>query len=375
MGPDGSRPCGFGEPQLVPWCARCILKKLGWERSTVVNPTRVRVSVALVATGLLAWAYVETPSAPLMSETARNFLAALTPDQAAKATFRFEDEERFNWHFIPRTRKGLPLREMKPEQKQLAEALMSAGLSREGLVKALTIMSLDEVLRVIENDSGERRNPEGYYFSIFGDPASPGPWGYRIEGHHLSLNFTLAGGRVMAAPTFFGANPAEVRQGSRRGLRALAREEELGRDLMTALDNDQRKTALVSPTAYKDILTSASRKASLSGQPDGLAASKMNAKQRQLLETLVSAYADSVPADLAAARMEKLRKAGVKVHFAWAGTVDRGGPHYYRVQTPDFLIEYDKTQDNANHIHSVWRDFAGDFGGDLLKQHYETSHR
>jgi hypothetical protein len=310
-----------------------------------------------------------------MSQAANAFLASLTPEQKAKATFQFQDEERFNFHFIPRERKGLAIREMNGMQRHLANALLAAGLSQRGFIKATQVMSLEEVLRIMENDAGERRNPEKYYFSIFGQPGPDNTWGYRVEGHHLSQNFTVARGRVVDAPSFFGANPAEVRQGPRQGLRVLAAEEDLGRDLLMSLDDSQRKIAVVSETAYKDILTAANRKASLEGQPSGLPASKMNSKQFEKLTALIAEYAHNMPEQMAQARMEQLKKSGKNLHFAWAGGGERGAPHYYRIQGPAFLIEYDNTQNNANHIHSVWREFTGDFGADLLQEHYRSSHR
>ena len=169
-------------------------------------------------------------TASLMTECANRFLAALDPDQRGRSTFPFDTDERMNWHFIPKERKGLPLREMKPYQKHLASALLAAGLSQTGFIKAVTIMSLEDVLRMIESDSGEVRNPEKYYFSVFGTPSDNGTWGYRVEGHHLSQNYTVVKGKVIDGPSFFGANPAEVRQGPRRGLRTLAGEDDLGFD-------------------------------------------------------------------------------------------------------------------------------------------------
>jgi hypothetical protein len=310
----------------------------------------------------------------VMTETANRFLAALSPEQRAKATFQFSDDERTNWHFIPRERKGLTLGEMNPYQKHLASALLAAGLSQAGYIKAVTIMSLEEVLKLLENDSGERRNPEKYHFTVFGTPSDTGTWGWRVEGHHLSQNYTVASGQVVDGPSFFGSNPAEVRQGSRKGLRTLAREDDLGFEVIYALSEPEQKIAIVDPKAYSDILTAASRKAALQGQPSGLSAAKMNAKQFDALRALVELYADNLPDELAERRMDQVNKAGRNVYFAWAGGIKPGDPHYYRVQTPSFLIELDDTQDNANHIHSVWRDFNGDFGGDLLKAHYETSH-
>jgi Protein of unknown function (DUF3500) len=314
-------------------------------------------------------------AASLMTECANRFLAALDANQRGKATFPFDAEERMNWHFIPKERKGLPLRDMAPYQKHLASALLAAGLSQTGYIKALTIMSLEDVLKIMESDSGEHRNPEKYYFSVFGTPSDSGTWGYRVEGHHLSQNYTVVNGKVIDGPSFFGSNPAEVRQGPRKGLRTLAREDNLGVELIHALDEQQQKVAIVDPTAYRDILTAASRKAALQGQPSGLSASKMNASQFDALMALMEEYARNVPDQLAEGRMEQLNKAGRNIFFAWSGGINRGDPHYYRVQTASFLIELDDTQDNANHIHSVWRDFTGDFGEDLLQQHYQASHQ
>ncbi len=334
---------------------------------------RWRLLIAAMGMVLLTSAYYRIHTAAMLSETAQHFLASLSPEQKAKAMFPFADEERFNWHYIPKERKGLPLREMAPEQKHLAQALLSSALSQTGYVKASTIMSLEAVLREIEHDNGERRNPEKYYFSIFGEPAEKGTWGFRVEGHHVSLNLTMVNGVIAASPSFFGANPANVKQGPRAGLRALAREEDLGRALISSLTPDEKTIAIVSKTAYKDILTAASRQAALEGKPSGLPASKMTAKQRELLSALVEEYASNYPEPVAEARLQQARKAGNQLYFAWAGEEEPGRPHYYRVQSPAFLIEFDDTQDGANHIHSVWRDFDGDFGRDLLKEHYQST--
>jgi hypothetical protein len=311
----------------------------------------------------------------LMTETAERFLAALSPEKRTKAIFQFGDDERMNWQYIPKERKGLTLSEMSPYQKHLANALLAAGLSQIGYVKAVTIMSLEDVLKALENDSGERRNPEKYHFTVFGTPSDKGTWGWRVEGHHLSQNYTVANGHVVDGPSFFGSNPAEVRQGTRKGLRTLAGEDDLGFEVIQALDETQQKIAIVDPTPYSDILTAANRKAALRGQPSGLPAAKMNPRQFDALRALVEVYAYNLPDELAARRMDQINEARRNVYFAWAGGVKPGDPHYYRVQTASFLIELDDTQDNANHIHSVWRDFTDDFGGDLLKAHYETSHR
>jgi hypothetical protein len=324
---------------------------------------------------LLTAAYSRMHSAAVMAETAKSFLASLDAEQRSRATFQFQDEERFDWHYIPKTRKGLPLRDMNGAQKHLAHALLSAGLSQRGYIKAITIMSLDEVLKVLEQGKGPVRDPDGYFFSVFGEPSETGTWGYRIEGHHISQNFTVVNGKVQGAPSFFGANPAEVRDGPRKGLRVLGHEEDLGRALVEALTPAQKKIAILTGDAPADILTTNSRKAALNGQPSGLAASKLDAHQKELLQNLLDEYCYNMPEQVAQAREEQIKKAGSNVYFAWAGGEQAGQPHYYRIQSPAFLVEYDDTQNNANHIHTVWRDFEGDFGLDLLKEHYQTSHR
>src|SRR5271166_2761903 len=200
-------------------------------------------SAALAGVGMLGWVGSRAdqihphrvPAASLMTECANRFLAALNADQRGKAIIPFDADERMNWHFIPKERKGLPLREMTPYEKHLASALLAAGLSQTGYIKAVTIMSLEDVLRIMENDSGEHRNPEKYYFSVFGTPSDSGTWGYRVEGHHLSQNYTVVNGKVIDGPSFFGANPAEVRQGPRKGLRTLAGEDDLGIEVLHAL--------------------------------------------------------------------------------------------------------------------------------------------
>ncbi len=336
----------------------------------------------LGAAVLLAAAYARLQSSNIMMNAAKAYLSSLTPDQRARGTFKLADDERQNWHFVPpeaftytpKERKGVPLREMTSAQKHLAEALLSAGLSQQGIIKAHTIMSLDQVLKEMEKGGPLERDPEKYYVSIFGEPVDQGTWGYRFEGHHISLNFTIVNGKVASSPSFFGANPAEVREGPRAGLRALASEEDLGRKMIKSLTDAQRAIAIVDKVAYKDIITFDSRKAALNGAPNGLPFSKMTAAQREILTELVTDYASNFPEQLAASRIDQYHKTQANLFFAWAGGVEKGDPHYYRIQTPAFLIEYDDTQNNANHIHSVWRDFNGDFGLDLLAQHYQASH-
>lgn len=335
---------------------------------------KIRVALVASSLGVLIAAYEQTPSVSVMTDAARAYLNSLSPELRARTLFPFASDERMNWHFVPLERKGVALREMTSAQKHLAEALLSAGLSQQGVIKAHTIMSLDQILKEMEKGKGPERDPEKYYVSIFGEPSDQGTWGYRFEGHHISLNFTIVNGKIASSPNFFGANPAEVKEGPRAGLRALRREEETGRAVINSLTDAQRAIAIVDKTAYKDIITFDSRKAALSGQPNGLPFSKMTAKQKELVGEVINVYASNLPPQLAGQRMEQYRRTQNNLFFAWSGGIEPGEPHYYRVQTPAFLIEYDDTQNNANHIHSVWRDFEGDFGMDLLAQHYQANH-
>jgi hypothetical protein len=308
-----------------------------------------------------------------MADAAQNLLATLTPEQRAKASFEFSSDERVNFHFVPMPRKGLPMAEMTPEQKHLAHILLNSPLSHRGYFKAATIMSLERILFEMEKEN-PRRNPEMYYVSLFGTPGKD-VWGVRIEGHHLTLNFTARGDQILATtPSFLGTNPAEVRTGPRTGLRVLKDEEELGRTLLGSLDEKQRALTIVTNVAPKDIITGDSRHAALL-LPLGISAEQLNKAQRVTLKRLVMEYIGRNRTELAEADWKKFEAAGWnKIHFAWAGSTEPGQGHYYRIQSPDFLFEYDNTQNEANHVHAVWRDFNNDFGDDLLKQHYQSAH-
>lgn len=341
-----------------------------------MRQTAIRATLVLLGTVALTTAYQRTKSSVVMENAANNFLAMLSPEQKAKATFTVDDKERLNWHFVPRERKGLPLREMDAGQRAMAEALLSAGLSQSGYTKVANILSLEPVLKVMEKDAGGRRDAAGYFFSIFGQPSQTETWGWRFEGHHVALNYTVVKGQAIASsPTFFGANPAEIKDAGRKGFRALAREEDMGRELLQSLDAKQKTEALIDPTAPKDILTSNKLKVEPI-DPKGIVSSKLNKKQLELLMGLIAEYTGNMPEDVGIARMGAVKKAGVaNIHFAWLGGVDRSQPHYYRIQGPTFLVEYDNTQNNSNHIHSVWRDYRGDFGLDVLSAHYQRFHQ
>jgi hypothetical protein len=308
-----------------------------------------------------------------MITAARTFLDSLSPELKQKAQFPLDSEERMNWFYTPVPRKGLPLREMNESQRTAAMNLLRAGLSEKGYSRAETIRALEDVL--VEMGGNPKVRDKGlYYVSVFGEPGPKGTWGWRYEGHHLSQNWTIVNGAAMATtPQFFGANPAEVRQGARKGTRAIAAEEDLAFELLRSLDAAQQKSALLDAKAPDDILTTNSREAALQ-EDRGLAYAQMNAAQKALLVKLIETNAEAQPDAVARERLAALRAAGLdRVKFAWMGASEKGQGHYYRVQGPTFIIEFDNTQNDANHIHLVWRDFKGDWGKDLLADHYKTS--
>jgi hypothetical protein len=308
-----------------------------------------------------------------MVRAADAFLASLRPEQRARATFAFEDAERLNWHFVPRARRGLPLKEMTPRQQELARGILQAGLSRQGYLTASTIIELEQVLREM-GQNPRVRDPELYYFSIFGTPSRGEPWGFRAEGHHLSLNYTLVRDSLIAtAPAFFGADPAVVRSGSRRGLRPLADEEDVGRELVLSLDERQRAQAIIANATPRDIVTGAAAQVRPLS-PIGIRVTELRPEQAAILLRLLDVYLGRMAEPLAESRRAALERTDFgEVAFAWAGSTQPGRAHYYRIQGPSFLVEYDNTQNNANHIHTVWRDFEGDFGRDLLREHYRDA--
>ena len=347
----------------------------------LVRSPRLVLSVACVlAAGAGAMIAAERSSSA-MAAAATAFVSSLTSEQRQQAIFPFESDERLRWHFIPTEgfpRKGLTVKDMTDAQRERAHALMKAGLSQRGYMTATAIMELESLLGALEQrerDGGRqaegfRRDPVRYFFSVFGTPSPKGAWGWRVEGHHVSLHFTMVNGTLVASsPAMFGSNPAEVLDGPRKGTRILAAEEDAARELLMALDPAQRAQAVLDAVAPNDIVTG-NRLGITPLAPVGVEASALTARQRELLMKVVDVYTGFMADDIAAERMARLKKAGLeKIAFAWAGEAERGKKHYYRIQGPTFLIEYDNTQNNGNHIHSVWRDFTGDFGRDLLREH------
>jgi hypothetical protein len=320
---------------------------------------------------------MQRDTAKRMIEAAGLFLDSLAPEQKAKALFRVDSRERMNWDYGPHERAGLSLKGMDSSQQKLAYALLASGLSYHGNIKALQIMGLEKTLRELEGSSSRfDRDPDLYYVTIFDTPSSAVPWAWRIEGHHLSINFVIVDGKEIAVtPNFFGANPARVLQGPLLGLRILAAEEDLARHLLVSLDEVQGAQAVISTKAPADLITGNEIRVK-TDEPVGLPTSGMREDQEKLLMKLVMEYILRMPEDVADERMNQIEKEGKKhIHFAWAGFKEPGKPHYYRLHGPSFFVEYDNTQNNANHIHTVWRDIQNDWGEDLLKQHYKRLHQ
>jgi hypothetical protein len=310
-----------------------------------------------------------------MATAAQSWLDSLTPSQRKNAVFELPDKERTNWHYIPKPREGLSLADMNGGQRKLAKNLLASGLSDHGLLQAEAVIALENVLRAIEDSA--HRDEALYFFTVFGQPGPASAWGWRVEGHHLSVNFTIVDGwKIFATPNFVGANPAEVRlPGPQQGRRALAPEEDLGRALVLSLDDAQRSRAIISGKAPGDILTRADPQVKPM-KASGLGYADMSSAQQTQFKALVEIYASRLRPELAEAELKKISDSGWdRLGFAWAGGLQPGQGHYYRIQSPDFVIEYDNTQNGANHIHTVWRVFTGDFGRDLLREHYAADHQ
>lgn len=309
---------------------------------------------------------------------ATSFLQSLTPEQRKQAMFPLDSAERLRFNFIPTEafpRNGLLLRDMTEPQRKLAMDLLRSALSDRGYQTYTGIIQLENILRAMEKGGKFERDPVKYFFSIFGEPSPTAPWGWRVEGHHVSLHFTVNKGSIVAStPSFAGTNPAEVLEGEQKGLRVLAPLEDTARALVTALDEKQKQVAIINATAPNEIVTTNTLDINPLA-PAGLMHAQMTAAQRDQLMKVIDAYAGLMANEIAADRLARIKAAGLdKIGFAWAGPVERGQRHYYRVQGPTFLIEFDNSQNNGNHVHSIWRDFQGDFGRDLLREHIKTAH-
>jgi hypothetical protein len=318
-----------------------------------------------------------------MADAARRWLDTLDAAQHARARFPFESDERYVWDYRPvPPRQGLALFEMTAAQRERAMARCSMPVSaRAAPTRPAAFVALEPVLGEIERLAGQNRkrnrDPERYWFALFGEPDGQLPWAWRIGGHHVAVLITVVDAAYVAVtPLFFGANPATIPHGPRAGQRTLAAEEDLARELLASLTPAQKAVAIVDPAAPLDILTTNYRVVEPGMVPRGLAYDGLTGEQRERLARLVRCYVDRAAPDVAAVEWARVEAAGLdRVTFAWAGPEARGQAHYYAVCGPRFLIEYDNTQNDANHIHSVWRDFTNDWGEDLLAAHYAASHR
>ena len=308
------------------------------------------------------------------SAAANAFLKSLPASLRETVQFKLESSERFDWNFVPKARVGVSLLQLDDAQSELLGPLLASALSPEGLLSARGIIKHENILRRVETERGidaSRRDPGLYYTTVFGKPTAATPWAWRFEGHHLSLSVTqLPGQAPRVGPLFMGANPATVPTGPQSGYRLLAAEEDLGRGLIRMMPAERRKQALIRGTAFSEILTSNDRDVKL--EMAGLAASDMSAEERQQLRALIELYVGRLVKASATNVLTRLDRAGFdNLRFAWAGGTEPGQPHYYRVHGPTLLIEYDDTQNEANHIHTVYRDLQFDFGGaDALRAHY-----
>ena len=318
-------------------------------------------------------------AAAQMAAAARSFLDSLTEPQKAKATFEYMDGERMYWYYPPINRHGLTLRDMDQNQRGLAMALLETGLTPRSFEQAKQIIEHEDVLGPLEKEMGMVtfvRDTELYYFTVFGEPGPDGPWGWRTEGHHVSLHFSVWGDNIISVtPFFFGANPAEVRKGPKTGLRILGDREDIAFQLMDSLDQAQLGKAVIYDEAPLDILTYNSTKVSFPFRPQGLPAADMTGSQKETLLSLIAEYVGQVRTDLAEQKLATIKERGLDhFHLAWAGPVSKSDAHYYRIHGGDFVVEFDNRQDGANHIHSVWRDIENDFAADVLREHLLLYH-
>ena len=325
--------------------------------------------------------YVVIASSQELNTLATEFLNTLDPELKSKTIFALDDEERLNFHFVPIIRKGPTFHDFNEEQKQAALALLRASLSADGYRKTQEIIALENVLLEIEGgkfkmQDGSRRDELNYHFSIFNDPANQEFWGWRFEGHHISFNFVGSKGKIIAStPSFLGSNPAIVLEGKDKGKEVLKMETQLGFAMVNSLSKEQLAMALFSTEAPREIYTSNNKEVT-NLDPLGISYADLNQDQQKALEKLLMVYLGNYESGFSKSLLDKIKASGMdKLSFSWAGSLTPGKGHYYRIQSPVILIEYDNTQNNANHVHTVVRDLTNDFGRDLLKEHYTESHK
>lgn len=309
------------------------------------------------------------------SEKASAFIKALTELQFKKCVFPFDEMSRYEWHYVPPPmifRTGIAVKELEERQETLFYEMLKIYLSAEGYKRTQDIMSFEYLLKEME-PTNENRIPENYFISIYGTPNKDSTWAWKFTGHHLTLNFTIVKDELEFAPFFFGVYPSEVKSGEKKGLRLIKDEEDLGFELILSLTTEQKQKAIFQHNAFLDIVTKNSAQVAPL-LPVGVLASDLKMEQKAILNKILVAYLLSMPTANRIARMKNVLTEDMNfIRFGWAGETEPGKPHYYRIQGKTFLIEFDNTQNNANHIHTVWRDFNDDYGRDLLKEHYQNS--
>jgi hypothetical protein len=317
-----------------------------------------------------------TPQASAeMARAARAWLGELDERQRKDAQLEWGSRLRESWHYVPRSRPGIALRAMSARQTTAAWDLLGSLLSARGLAQVKGELTLEGILGELTG-SPSFRDPGNYALAIFGDPAGSRPWAWRFEGHHLSINVLVAPGHgVAVTPVFFGANPAKVPQShAHAGFRLVGAEEDAAFGLIQSLEGPLRTQAIIADRSLGDIVSGPGRELSLQ-RHEGVPLARLNEAQRIGVMHILGLYAGTMREEIAASALAKVVEAGVEaLHFAWAGSPVRGRPHYFRVHGPTALIEYDNTQDGANHVHSVWIDPQSLFGRDLLKTHYKGAH-
>jgi len=350
-----------------------ILTVVALSALTHASPTGMRLASGA---GQEAAPAPQPPSADSMLNAWQSFAGLLEPEAMQKIGRAFDGEERTSWAYIPQERVGLPLGEMDDKQRDKLRDLLRSGLGPGGFERVQGVIGLEEVL-FAQSGRSATRDPGLYFVINYGVPSTSGPWGWRFEGHHLSVNFTVLDNQIVSGtPAFFGASPAHVADDAEvsPGLRPLGVEQDLGLQLVGSFEGELGSQVIIAAAAPDDILTSNSPTAEM-GPPEGVAYADMSEQQQALMLELLGSYAARMNPALAEYQMAKIRQAGIeRLHFAWAGGTEPGEKHYYRIQGPTFVVEWDNTQDDANHVHSVWRDFGDDFGRDPLRRHLALDH-
>ena len=321
------------------------------------------------------------PFALTAQENIVDFSSALTvinsldSVQKAKSVFPFDEMSRYDWHYLPPTiipRRGVCLKDLDSTQKKNIYALIKSFLSDKGFSRTQDIINNESYLKELEPDV-TFRIPENHFIAFYGTPGKDSIWGWKFSGHHVALNFTIVNNQLAFTPIFFGVYPAEIKEGQNKGRRIIKDEEDIGFELINMLTSEQKEKAVFQKNAFRDIVSSnATHVGPLT--PVGILAKDLTSQQKNILNKLIVCHLSSMPTNIAELRMKRIVSEDFNLlRFGWAGGLINGVPHYYRIQGKTFLIEFDNTTHNANHIHIVWRDFDGDFGVDLLNEHYKKS--